>query len=107
MNAWFEPEVAPWLSFLSLLSLLAVLSAPAEAGKYKTAVIGTLMGAVGLGVALLVVAGLARLSEQPWYVVFPFLVTGAALTVACLGGLRDARRAYAQAEERKIAARNL
>lgn len=107
MNAWFEPQVAPWLSFLSLLSLLAVLSASAEVGKYRTAVIGTLLGAVVLGVVFLVVAGVAQLSEQPWYVVLPFLLTGVALTAACLGGLPGVRRAYRRAEERKIAARNL
>jgi hypothetical protein len=107
MNAWFGPDVAVWFSFLSLLSLAAVLDLPAQRGKHEGLVTGALKAGVALGVGLLGLAAAAALLDQPWYVLFPFLVTGVVVTPAFIGGLHSARGAYRAAEARRIVARNL
>jgi hypothetical protein len=107
MNAWFGPDVAVWFSFLSLLAVTAALAPLAQRGKHRSLVLGTFGGGLVLGVAFLAVGGLALLLDQPWYVPFPFLVTGIAATSAFAGGLRGARRAYQAAEERRILAKDI
>jgi len=107
MNAWFGPDVASWFSFFSLLALAAALEPLAQRGKYRALVMGTFGGGFALGLVFLAVGGVALLLDQPWYVPFPFLVTGVAATSAFAGGLHGARRAYQAAEERRILAKDI
>ena len=107
MNAWFGPDVAVWFSFLSLLSLVAVVEPIAQRGKHRSVVMSVLRAALALGVVLLGFGAAALLLGQPWYVVFPLSFAGAVATVALLGGLHGVRRAYLAAEERRIVARDI
>ena len=107
MNAWFSPEIAPWFSFLSLFALLATVAPLAQKGKYKTLVTGVYGSAIALGLAFLIVTGLALSSAQPLYVFGPFLLTGTLLTVVFVATFPGMRRAYRDAENRKIIATNM
>lgn len=108
MSAWFDPEIARWFSLLSLLAIpLSALGPLAHQGKYKTLVSAVHAGAVALGLVVLAVAGLALSLEQPGYIVVPLFVVGAAVTIACGATFPVMRRAYRDAENRRIAARNL
>lgn len=107
MNEWFGPDVAPWLSFLSLLALAAALESFAKRGKHRPLVTGVYGAGLVLGVALLGLGAAALLLEQPWYVVFPLLWAGAVTTPAFAWGLRGLRHLYEEAEGRRIVAKNL
>lgn len=107
MTAWFPPDVAVWFSFLSLLSLLATLGPFAERGQRRRLVIGAFASALGLGVVFLALTGIAALTEQPWYVIMPFLICGIVLTVVFTSTFPATLRAYREAERRKMAARDL
>jgi hypothetical protein len=67
----------------------------------------TLGGGIVLGGVFLVVGVVALAVDQPWYVAFPFLVSGVATASAFTGGLSSARRAYRAAEERRILAKDM
>jgi len=71
MDAWFSPQTALWLTFLSLLAVTAALRDLAKKGLYRSAVMAVHWVVFGLGIALLISAGTAILLHQPWYVVFP------------------------------------
>jgi hypothetical protein len=107
MTAWFEPETASALSFLWLLALLGGMGGLAHQGRYKTLITAVHTSAFVLGLVVLALAGLARFLLQPNHVVLPLLVVGAALALACGSTLPVMRRAYRDAENRRIAARDL
>ena len=107
MNAWLAPEIARWFSFLSLLSILAVLAPVAQQGKYKTLVTAVYAAAVAVGLGFLAVTGVALFTQQPGYVVFPLLLVGVVVSIVFGATFPVMRRAYRDAEDRKIAARNL
>lgn len=107
MTAWFGPDVAIWFSFLSLLSILAVLEPLAQRGRHEVAVKTAFTAALLLGVVLLGLGALAALLGQPWHVVFALLLTGTVTTPVFTVGLHGVRRAYRAAEERRIVAKNI
>ena len=107
MNAWFDPEVARWFSFLSLLSLLAVTAPLADRGLYKTLVVGAHAAAVVLGLVILGLAVIAVLSQQPAHVVRPLFIAGIVLTLVFAATFPVTLRAYREAEHRRITAKDL
>ena len=107
MSAWFAPEVALSFTFLSLLSTAAALESLAKRGKARSFVTGVHYAGLALGVVLLGLGAVALLLDQPWYVVFPLLWSGAVMTPAFGWGQRTMRRAYEEAEGRRIVAKNL
>ncbi|HEY9183286.1 MAG TPA: hypothetical protein VIQ99_08810 [Gammaproteobacteria bacterium] len=107
MNAWFGPDVGMWFSFLSLLSIAAALEAFAKRGKHRSAVTGVYYACLALGVALLGLGAVAALMGQPWHVVFPLLLSGVVTIPAFGWGLKTIKRAYEEAEARRIVAKNL
>jgi CHASE2 domain-containing sensor protein len=107
MNAWFGPDVAVWFSFLSLLATAAALETLAKRGKQRALVTGVYYAGLALGVVLLGLGVVALVLDQPWYVVFPLLWSGAVMTPAFGWGQRGIRRMYEEAEARRIVAKNL
>ena len=107
MNAWFAPEIAPWFSMFSLLSLLATFYPMASRGQRRSAVVGIFIGAVAVGVVLLATAGIAWLVKQPQHVSDTLLLSGSLVTVLCLAGLLEISRVYRQAELRRTVAKDL
>ena len=107
MNAWFQPDAAHWLSFLSFFALLSLLTPLAQRGLYKTWVISADAGAILLGLCFLGAAGVATRADQPQYVTRPFLITGITLTIVCGAVLPVILRAYRDAERRRMAALDL
>jgi hypothetical protein len=107
MNEWFGPETAPWFSWLSLMSLVAITSIWIEKGRHKTLVttIYALSTAVG---GLLLVAGLvATIVEQPGYVSRPLQMSGFVITAVFAATWPVVLGGYRKAEQRKILARDM
>ncbi|MGD8339244.1 MAG: hypothetical protein PVH89_00600 [Gammaproteobacteria bacterium] len=107
MNEWFGPEVARWFSLLSLMSLVAITSIWIQRGQHKKLVTGIYVVCLSIGGLFLGASVLARILEQPSYVVRPLLVTGIVVTVCFAATLPVMRKGYAEAEERKILAKDL
>jgi len=79
----------------------------ATRGKARSAVLGTQLSAIGLGLLLLLAGLVAALLGQPFHVWFPLGLPGliTALVMAPMYPLVKAR--YAEAEQRKLAAAEL
>lgn len=107
MESWFSPQTAPWLSFLSLFSLLACLSEYARKGIYRSGVMITYRVALGFGIAFLLGAGTAFLVNQPTYVIFSLGLTGVAMTSAMSFGIASIAREYRKTEMRQSIAQDL
>ena len=100
---WFA-GMPPGLAFLALLALLAV---PAEQGRFKPAVMAIWIAAITAAGVLLAAAVVAVLVSQPAYVVRSLTICGLVFAVAFGGTLPSVRRAYREAELRKISAADL
>jgi hypothetical protein len=107
MNAWFSPQTALWLSFLSLLSLTACLSEFAKKGLYRSGVFAVYWIVFGFGIALLLASGIGILLHQPWYVVFPLGFSGIITVPATIWEIIAANRKYSKAEMRQSIAKDL
>jgi hypothetical protein len=103
-DAWFGPDVPRWLAFLSLLSLLSI---PAEQGRFKSAITALWVAVIGCAGVLLAGAAAAFLLEQPSHVVRSLAMLGGVFGVAFGGTLPALRRSYREAEMRKIVAADL
>jgi len=106
-NAWFSPEFADslrWLSFLSLLSLLAVY--PLR-GRHRTAMHAIWTAALAVGVLCLGAMALGVVAGQPRFVIGPLAAIGVALSVAFGGTFAALRSAYREAELRRSIAQDL
>lgn len=75
--------------------------------RARSFVLGALAIAVGVGTALLAAAAVALLASQPYAVWFPLLLGGAILVAVCGPLMSAAKRAYAEAELRRMRARDL
>ena len=74
IEAWFSPEFAQSLKWLSLLSFLSLLSMPAARGLYRRAIMSIWYAAIALGVLCLGAVAAGRALGQPDHVVLPLLV---------------------------------
>jgi phosphatidylserine synthase len=101
----------PWFSgvppALAFLALLAILAWPAEQGRFKTAITTIWIVALIAAGALLVSAVVALAVRQPFYVVRSLTLLGLVFGVAFGATLPALRRAYREAELRKIVAADL
>lgn len=107
MTEWFGPEVGPWFSLLSLMSLAALTSIWIEKGQHRAAVTGIYIASVAFGVLLLLAGLIARLIEQPAYVSGPLLTSGVVITAVFAATWPVVLQGYARAEQRKLVARDL
>ena len=106
-EAWFAPELAPWFSMLSLLSLLAYLQTYALKGKHRATVLGAYQACtVGAGLIVLVGAAAWLVGQPPW--VWGTLVFAGGLTcVLMIYSTRRVAHMYKDAELRKSIAQDL
>jgi hypothetical protein len=107
MNEWFGPETGAWFSLFSPLSVLAIASYWIQQGKHKALVMSLYVGALGIGCMLLASGLVARIVEQPDHVIRPLLLAGTVVTVIFASLLGVVRAGYAQAELRKMFARDI
>ncbi len=107
MEAWFSPQTALWLSFLSLLSLTACLSEFAKKGLYRSGVFAVYWVLFGFGIALLLASSAAFLLHQPWYVVFPLGFSGIVTVPATVWEMVASNRLYRKTEMRHSIAQDL
>jgi hypothetical protein len=82
----------------------ALIGVLAGRGKARAFVLGALKATAVIGLAALIVAGIALWKSQPYAVWYAPLLLGVLLTVLPLGLLRTVRKRYEQLELRKIEA---
>lgn len=104
---WFSPETARFFSLFSLLSILAVTSHWIEKGRHRKLITSLFYAGLGLGGILLVVGVLARIADQPAHVTTALTLTGAIITIVFGSTIGVVHRGYAQAEQRKMLARDI
>ena len=103
-DAWFGSEIPRWLAFLSMLSLLSI---PAEQGRFKTAITTLWIAMIALAGVLLTGAAAAVLLEQPPHVTRTLAIVGGVLAVSFGITFPALRRSYRDAELRKMAAADI
>lgn len=107
MEAWFSPEFAENLKWLSFLSCLCLLSVPAARGLYRRAVLSTWLAAIALGVLCLGAFAAGRMQGQPDFVLSRLLVVGVVMTAVFGGTLKTLLDSYREVETRKTVALDL
>ena len=107
MTAWFGPQVSPWFSMLSLMSLVACVAPWVARGQHKALVKGIYMASVAFGALLLVTGIIARFLGQPDYVSDPLVLAGIVISIVFAATMPVMLKGYAEAEARKIAARDI
>ena len=107
MNEWFGPELAPWFSMLSLMSLVAGTAVWIERGEHKKLVTGIYAISTAVGGLFLVAGLIARLVDQPQHVVWPLLMSGVVITIVFVATWPIVLNGYRKAEQRKILARDM
>ena len=110
-SAWFDPNLWAWLPgtlFGCLGGLWGALAGVlAPGGKARGFVIGTGMGLIAASAVMLVVGAVGLAMKQPFWVWFAFVLPGLQ-GVFLLGFLLPmVARRYGEAEQGKIAARDL
>lgn len=103
-DAWFGPEVPRWLAFLSLLSLLSI---PAEQGRFRSAITTIWIVAIGGAGALVAGGTAAYFLEQPSHVVTTLFILGTIFGVAFGSTFPALRRGYRKVELRKMTAADM
>lgn len=83
-DAWFGPEHAPLFSFVALVSLMYLLEAPAERGRYRIPILCACGAVIAGGLGMLVAAAHARSAAQPGYVVTTLIAGGSLLMLVAL-----------------------
>lgn len=107
MTEWFSPQVGPWFSLLSLLSVYSGTAPWIARGEHKTLVTRLYFGAIALGGLFLGASLLAWLQDQPAHVVGPLLLSGFVVTVVFVAVMPVVFKGYADAEGRKMLAKDL
>jgi hypothetical protein len=107
VNEWFSPETAKYFSFLSLLSLMAMMSYWVRQGRHRSLVIGSFIVSIVFGGVLLAGAAVAWSLEQPAWVVRPMALSGFVVTIVFAATLGTIRRGYEESEQRRIVAKDI
>ena len=106
-TAWFSAQFAPWLSLLSLFSLLSYTNHWAQKGQHRSLVMGAFWGVAILG-GLMLVAGLyAYAAGQPRWVWFALVLAGGLLSGLMLWSSFGMAKTYNEAELRRSIANDL
>jgi hypothetical protein len=109
-TAWWGPRTAGLVGAItgSLLGCIgAVIGLLASRGKGRALVMALARGMVAFGAAALVLGVVALVRSQPYEVVYPLLLEGALSVVIPAFLIPVLRRRYAEAELRRMAARDL
>lgn len=107
MNDWFSPETAQYFSFLSLMSLMALMSWWVRQGRHRSLVIGSFIASIVLGAGLLAAAAIAWFVDQPGYVTGPLALSGAVITGVFAATIRNVRSSYDEFDQRRIIAKDI
>lgn len=107
MDSWFSEQFSHGFGWLALLSFLGFLGPYAQRGKHRRWVMGVWLVVLAFGCVCLVGAVAAAFVGQPAYVVRPLGVSGVVITVIFAGFYRTLRRAYRDAELRRMTARDI
>jgi hypothetical protein len=104
VDSWFTEEFARNFVYLSLLAFLALLGPYALTGRHKNAVMTVWFAALSFGCVCLGAGVVAFFIGQPRHVVWPLAWSGVVITAVFAGFYRTLRRAYQEAEIRKMTA---
>ena len=107
MSEWFGPDVGPWFSLLSLMSLAAGVAPWVAKGQRKALVTGIYIGSIAFGTLLLVAGIVAWFAEQPPYVSGPLLLAGFVIALVFAATMPVIVKGYAEAEARKMLAQDI
>lgn len=107
VDPWFSLEIAPWLSLLSLFSLLNFTYGWAQKGHRRELVMNTYKGVVLFGLILVVVGIIAFFVNQPYWVWFSLILAGGLLAGLMVWGATQITKLYDEAELRKTIANDL
>lgn len=78
-----------------------------EKGRHRKLITSLFYAGLGFGGIMLVVGALARVADQPAHVTMALTVTGAIITIVFGLTIGVVHRGYAQAEQRKMLARDI
>ncbi len=106
-NAWFSAQFAPWLSLLSLFSLLSYTQYWANKGKHRQWVMGAYWGVTALGAVLALAGAYAYTNGQPRWVWLALLLAGGLLCGLMLWSTLKMAKTYDEAELRKTIASDM
>jgi hypothetical protein len=106
-EAWFSPEAARSLAFLSLFAVLAALDPLARRGRARILVTGLYGASIAVGAALMIAGIIAALTGQPAHVWRPLAFAGFVVTLPLTFGFREMQRIYREAELRRTVASDL
>ena len=107
MTEWFSPEAGRWFALFALFALFGAATPLIVKGIYKKLVISIVFASIALGAALIALSFVARAVEQPVHVIRPLMVSGFVLVFVFGTMFVVVRQGYAQAEQRKILARDM
>ncbi|MBE0643580.1 MAG: hypothetical protein IH600_05835 [Bacteroidetes bacterium] len=109
-EAWFNAAMVAWIPGTALGVLGGVLGAIsgsfAQRGLHSKIIMGAWKAFAAIGVVLLLIGVYALVVGQPYGVWFTFLLPGVLVALIGLTLIPVIRRAYTQAELRKISARD-
>jgi hypothetical protein len=89
------------------MSLAAITSIWIEKGQRKKLVMSIYGAAIAFGCLLFVAGAVARMLDQPAYVVGPLMLSGIVITVVFVATLPVVVNGYAKAEQRKMLAKDM
>lgn len=104
---WFPAGDAVWFAAVGALGLTALAAPVILKGWHRATITGLWSTIIALGGIMFAAGLVAWQSGQPIHVTLPLLVTGGAVAIAYAISLVFVLRIYRQAEQRKVAAREL
>jgi len=107
VSEWFSPETAKYFSFLSLISLMALMSYWVKQGRHRALVVGSFIASIAFGGALLAGAAIAWIVDQPVWVVRPMALSGFVIMLVFAATLGSIRKGYEESEQRRIIAKDI
>jgi len=106
-DSWFSVETAEAFQWLALLSFFSLLGPYAALGRRRQLVMTTWLTLLAFGCVCLVAAIVAAVVGQPRHVIKPLAVGGVVITVIFAGLYGTLKRAYQEAELRRMQAQDI
>jgi hypothetical protein len=106
-SAWWSERTGGWVGGIggSLIGVTgAVLGVLVARGRGRRAVLATMVALIAAGAGLLVAGAVALALSQPYAVYYPLLLGGIIILAVFGSGFRRVRRAYEEAELRRMRA---